>query len=71
VSNCCRAAHGGIGQATFGAPVAAFVLDVPMGDFVIGQGAIVGVSVPAEAGAMIDSQAALICAALRRRFAVA
>lgn len=56
-------------QRRDGAPLLAFVLDVPVGDVAAGQGAIVGVSAPAEAAAMIRGQAAQISAALRRCFA--
>jgi hypothetical protein len=49
-------------------PVLAFVLDVPVGDLASGQGAIVGVSGPADEAARIDRQAEELAAALRRRF---
>ncbi|MFC3071034.1 PAS domain-containing protein [Phenylobacterium soli] len=51
-----------------GDPVVAFVLDVPVGDVAGGQGAIVGVSSPAETGAAIREQAAEISATVRRWF---
>lgn len=52
-----------------GSAVVAFVLDVPVGDFAAGQGAIIGISSPVEAAAMIQDQADQICAGLRGRFA--
>jgi|KBSSwiStaDraftv2_1062776.scaffolds.fasta_scaffold01098_12 PAS domain S-box-containing protein len=54
-----------------GTPMMAFVLNVPVGDFTRGQGAIVGISEAAENRAAIEGLAAHLGNAVRRCFQVA
>lgn len=51
-----------------GEPFLAYVMDVPVGDLASGQGAIVGVSLPAENRRLIDHRRRLIEAELHTRF---
>ncbi|MFC3068271.1 PAS domain-containing protein [Phenylobacterium soli] len=51
-----------------GAPFLAYVMDLPVGDLASGQGAIVGVSLPAEHRRLIDHRRQLIETELHLRF---
>jgi len=58
-------------QRRDGTSLMAFVINVPVGDFAGGQGAIVGISGPAEQAAAIEGRAAQLAEAVRRGFEAA